>query len=122
MMIEQETARRVPDSTNQKKGSQKADQQAEQAAAPPNPSRARRILILLILLMAVGAGAFWIWRPFLAAPRVPDIIIVLSGRIEGDDSAIAPKAGGRIFEIRVREGDSVKAGETIAILDDQQIK
>jgi membrane fusion protein YbhG len=123
-MIEQETVRRVPESTDQKKGSQKADQQAEQMAAPaaPNRSRVRRILILLILLLAVGAGAFWVWKTFLAAPRVPDNIIVLSGRIEGDDSAVSPKAGGRIYEIRMREGDSVKAGEIIAILDDQQIK
>jgi HlyD family secretion protein len=46
----------------------------------------------------------------------------LSGRIEGDDSAAAPKTAGRIIEIRFREGDSVKAGDTIATLDDEQIR
>jgi HlyD family secretion protein len=46
---------------------------------------------------------------------------VLSGRIEGDDSAVAPKTTGRVLEIRVREGDTVKAGDTIAILDDEQL-
>lgn len=48
--------------------------------------------------------------------------MTLSGRIEGDDSAVAPKTNGRILEVRVREGDTVKAGETIAVLDDQQIR
>jgi HlyD family secretion protein len=47
---------------------------------------------------------------------------VLSGRVEGDDSAIAPKTTGRILELRVREGDTVKAGDIIAILDDEQVR
>jgi len=39
----------------------------------------------------------------------------LSGRIEGDDSAVAAKVTGRILEVRVREGDSVNTGEVITI-------
>ncbi|MES1166481.1 MAG: HlyD family efflux transporter periplasmic adaptor subunit [Pseudomonadota bacterium] len=46
----------------------------------------------------------------------------LTGRIEGDDSAIAPKVAGRIVEIRFREGDTVKAGDLIATLDDSQVR
>ena len=46
----------------------------------------------------------------------------MSGRIEGDDSAVSPKTAGRIIEIRVREGDTVKAGDTIATLDDAQVR
>jgi HlyD family secretion protein len=64
--------------------------------------------------------ALLVWRAFFAN-RTPDNIVTLSGRIEGDDSAIAPKASGRILEVRFREGDYVQAGETIAILDDQQV-
>lgn len=48
-------------------------------------------------------------------------MIALSGRIEGDDSAVAPKTSGRILEVRFREGDSVAEGDVIAVLDDQQI-
>jgi HlyD family secretion protein len=62
------------------------------------------------------------WRLFFARPGIPDNIVVLSGRIEGDDSAIAPKTGGRILEVRVREGDRVKAGDVIAVLDDDQVR
>lgn len=90
------------------------------AAAPP-PARPRRRLFPLIILI-LGVAAFFIWRGYFANPRVPDNLVVLSGRIEGDDSAVAPKTTGRILEIRVREGDTVKAGDTIAVLDDAQLK
>lgn len=90
------------------------------APAPP-PASSRRPRMLLILL-AVVAVAFFVWRGFFANPAVPDSIVALSGRIEGDDSAIAPKTAGRILEVRVREGDTVKAGSVIAVLDDDQVR
>jgi len=66
--------------------------------------------------------AVFVWRAFFAVPSIPDSIVALSGRIEGDDSAVAPKIAGRILEVRVREGDTVKAGDIIAILDDEQVR
>jgi len=80
---------------------------------PPKP------LIILLVLAAVGYG---VWKKFLQPAPVPEGVVQLSGRIEGDDSAIAPKTAGRIAEVRYREGDTVKAGDIIAILDDVQIK
>src|SRR5438094_3264891 len=77
--------------------------------------------LLLIAVVAVILGIM-IWRLAFATPKVPDNIVVLSGRIEGDDSALAPKTSGRIADIRFREGDSVKAGDTIAVLDDEQVR
>ena len=62
------------------------------------------------------------WRLFFAGLSVPPSIVALSGRIEGDDSAVAAKTTGRLLEIRVREGDDVKAGDVIAILDDEQVQ
>lgn len=63
-----------------------------------------------------------IWKVFFASPSLPDSIVALSGRIEGDDSAVAPKTSGKILEITVREGDSVTAGQVIAHLDDAQVR
>src|SRR5262245_33542568 len=105
-------------------------QQPPRAEAPrPGPSRFRRLisrfrrlLILFVILAALAVAAFLIWKYFFARPGPPENVITLSGRIEGDDSALAPKTGGRILEVRFREGDHVKAGEAVAILDDQQIK
>lgn len=93
----------------------------EQKTPGPAPPRSRRVLPVLILLAAAAAG-FIVWRAFFAGPRVPENIVALSGRIEGDDSAIAPKTAGRILEITVREGDRVKAGQVIANLSDEQVR
>lgn len=81
----------------------------------------RRILVLAVLAVLAIAG-FLIWREFFALAPVPDSLVLLSGRVEGDDSAVAPKTTGRILEVRFREGDSVRAGETIAVLDDEQVR
>ena len=80
----------------------------------------RRIAIVLVLLVALAA--FAVWRFVLRPPAVPPGVIAVSGRIEGDDSAIAAKTSGRIREITVREGDQVQAGQVIALLDDEQIR
>ncbi len=96
--------------------------QKPQAPPPPPPAaRSRRKLIPLILVI-LGVVAFFVWRGYFANPKVPDSLVLVSGRIEGDDSAVAPKTAGRILEVKVREGDRVKAGDTIAILDDAQIR
>lgn len=102
-------------------GAAVASGRVERGAAPAlvrAPSR-RRPLVFVLLAVIVALGVV-VWRGFFTAPVVEGVI-TLSGRIEGDDAAVAPRTGGRILEIRVREGDSVKAGEVIAILDDDQV-
>ena len=78
--------------------------------------------MVLLIVLAVVVVAVFVWRAFFAVPSIPDSIVALSGRIEGDDSAVAPKTAGRILEVRVREGDTVKAGSVIAVLDDEQVR
>jgi len=82
--------------------------------------RARTVIVLIVLLLA--AGAVTVWRVVLAKPGGAANVIYLSGRIEGDDSAVSSKAAGRLLEAKVREGDEVKAGDVIAVLDDQQLR
>ncbi|HET6145451.1 MAG TPA: HlyD family efflux transporter periplasmic adaptor subunit [Candidatus Acidoferrales bacterium] len=93
------------------------------AGAPPEENkesrpRVKRILIIVGVIIA----AVVIWEIFFAAPKLPASIVALSGRIEGDDSAVAPKTSGKILEITVREGDTVTAGQVIARLDDAQVR
>src|SRR5579863_3904409 len=86
------------------------------APSPAPPSRnPMRIVARVVIFAAVLAGGYYIWKNYVAPPKIPGSIVPLSGRIEGDDSAVAPKTAGRIVEIRFREGDSVKAGDTIAV-------
>src|SRR6516225_7782518 len=84
------------------------------------PRRSGRRLLVIGLLVAAAAGLF-VWRAMFAS-STPDNVIVVSGRIEGDDAAVASKLSGRIVEVRVREGDAVKAGDVIATLDDDQVR
>ena len=91
------------------------------ASPPATVAQTLRKRLWFIVLLVIILGIV-IWRLTFAASRIPDSIVILSGRIEGDDSAIAPKTSGRIADIRFREGDSVKAGDTIAVLDDEQVR
>lgn len=105
-----------------------------EAAANPNPApppaahsiiptaRSRRPLLIVAGAVALIGIALLVWKLFFAAPAVPPNIVALSGRIEGDDSAVACKTSGRILEVTVREGDTVNAGDVIAMLDDAQIR
>ncbi len=104
----------MPDTTTNK---------TEKKEAPKTPSRAtfmiRRAVALLIIAGILG-GAVWFF--FLRSPKKDPNLIKLSGRIEGDDAAVSAKTGGRLKEISVREGDQVKAGQVIAVIDDEQVR
>ncbi|HKC88614.1 MAG TPA: HlyD family efflux transporter periplasmic adaptor subunit [Blastocatellia bacterium] len=112
-MTEQQTVAPPPEQARQTRWNR-----LRQAVGP----RLRRLVILLVLLVALAAAAFLIWKLFFAKRGVPENIVTLSGRIEGDDSAVAPITTGRILEMPFREGDRVKAGESIAILDFEQLR
>jgi HlyD family secretion protein len=102
---------------------QRTTQPSAFSATPPAENKAPRSRLVRILLIAgVVVAAFVIWKLFFAAPNLPASIIALSGRIEGDDSAVAPKTSGKILEVTVREGDTVTAGQVIARLDDAQVR
>lgn len=77
-----------------------------------------RVLIALTILLT---GGFLVWWFALRGPKEAREILSLSGRIESDDAAVAAKMAGRIREITVREGDAVKAGQIVAVLDDEQL-
>jgi len=83
-------------------------------------SKSGKIIRLILLLVVVGAAGVFLYRFFVQQNSTPRDVLNVSGRIESDDSAIAAKVAGRIREITVREGDTVKAGQIIAMLDDPQ--
>ncbi len=118
---EQNTQQPTPaDAPGQKNERKSPDSGAEQ---PKNVSQSRRTIVLAsVVVVALAVSGYIVWRVFFAKPKLPDSIVTLSGRIEGDDSAIAAKTTARILEIRFREGDAVKAGEVIAILSDEQVR
>lgn len=50
----------------------------------------------------------------------PEGTLFVSGRIDGDTVDISSKIAGRIVDLKVREGDSVKAGDVVAWLSSPQ--
>ena len=75
-----------------------------------------------ILLAVVGFVAVVIIVAligFFALDRDPDI---MQGQVEVSEYRVSSKVPGRILEIRVKEGDYVKAGDTLAILDAPEVR
>jgi len=56
---------------------------------------------------------------FFALDRDPDLI---QGQVEVSEYRVSSKVPGRILELRVKEGDFVKAGDTLAILDAPEVR
>ena len=56
---------------------------------------------------------------FLALGRDPNVI---QGQVEVSEYRVSSKVSGRILELRVSEGDFVKAGDTLAILDAPEVR
>ncbi len=79
-----------------------------------------RLVAAAVVVTAVVGVAVAV--PFFGPSRDAEPKVTLSGRVEGDDAIVAPKVGGRIREITVREGDQVKTGQVIAVLDDEQLR
>jgi len=95
---------------------------APTGAPPAEETAPRPRVVRILIIVGVIVAALVIWKVFFATPRLPDSIVALSGRIEGDDSAVAPKTSGKVLEVTVREGDTVTAGQVIARLDDAQVR
>src|ERR671926_1827800 len=71
----------------------------------------KRIIRPLILAILVAGGAYY-W--YLSSRPVP---LVLTGIVTTNDVVVSPQISGRIEQLNVNEGDQVKSGQVIAVLD-----
>jgi HlyD family secretion protein len=65
-----------------------------------------------LALVAAAAGV-----AAACTPPPPSNAFTASGNVEATEVQVAPEVGGRIIDLRVAEGDRVKAGDVIATLD-----
>ena len=78
-----------------------------------------QILAVTALLAGVGYGVYRIYRVFFYQPE-PGLF--LSGRIEGHETDVSAKIGGRIYNVAVREGDMVKPDQLLVQIDDSDLR
>lgn len=72
----------------------------------------KRVVAFVLLLLAIsgGVGCFWYFRPSSAALTIP-------GVVEIQEVRLGSKLGGRVAEVKVREGDLVEAGQLLVRFD-----
>lgn len=84
-----------------------------------NPKVRRRLMGLGIAAVVV-LGLLLGWR-LVTRDGIEDSLFA-SGTVEATESHLGFQAAGRIVDIRVEEGDPVTAGDTLALLDRQELQ
>lgn len=82
------------------------------ADAPPPKKRKLGLLIVLVLAIVVVVGLWLAWR----TPAEQ-----LQGMADADTVNVAAKITARLAELKVREGDRVKVGQVLFVLDSPEV-
>ncbi len=76
-----------------------------------------RRLFLLVLILALAAGGFYFYRT-MNRPQG----LVLTGLVTTHEVYVSPLIQGRLSQLLVKEGDTVKAGQLVAVIDPQELQ
>jgi HlyD family secretion protein len=76
--------------------------------------RSKRAVLILAIIVLIGGG-YAVWR--LTRPHV----LVLTGIVTTNDVALSAQVPGQIAQMLVKEGDVVRKGQTLAVLDPQEL-
>src|SRR5258705_12661064 len=85
-------------------------------AAPPKSSRRTVFMIMGVVLRGLvifGARKWWFGRSHVSTDNA---------QVDGHIVPVLPKVGGYVAEVRVVENQSVKAGDTLVVLDDRDYR
>ncbi|MBI5270879.1 MAG: HlyD family efflux transporter periplasmic adaptor subunit [Burkholderiales bacterium] len=81
--------------------------------------RRRLALALLLCVLLIAAALAWRWSD---GDELPDWIVAGNGRLEATAIDVSTKAGGRILDVKVRDGDFVRADDEIGRMDTQSLQ
>jgi RND family efflux transporter MFP subunit len=103
--------------------------------APAPPSAARRLIVPLVIFTAVGAVGIIAWRKLegelfkaevkttevaMISPSQADVQVTATGYVIPQvTSKVGSKLPGRLAKVFIKEGDTVKEGQVIAQLEDE---
>src|SRR5579872_3736042 len=71
--------------------------------------------ILPVILVVIGLAVWWAERP---RPQT----LVLTGTVDGNEVVVSSKITGRIERLAVDDGQWVKAGDLVAVLDQEELR
>ena len=77
----------------------------------------KRVRIVVVLVAVIAIGAYFMLRG-----RASGDGLGASGTVEATEAALGFQSAGRIEVVRVHEGDWVKAGDTLAVLDRTELR
>jgi HlyD family secretion protein len=72
-------------------------------------------VVLFLAVVAIAAAIWWEQRP---RPQT----LVLTGTVDGNEVVVGSKITGRIVSLNVDDGQAVKAGDLIAVLDQDELR
>jgi HlyD family secretion protein len=98
------------------------DQKALPNAGERLMTLSRRHSVAAILFAVAAATTYVSYEHFSNSGRLPEGLIQVNGRIEGDHIAVASKFTGKVDRLLTREGDSVAQGQVMVELDDTQTR
>jgi HlyD family secretion protein len=98
------------------------DQKALPNAGERLMTLSRRHSVAAILFAVAAATTYVSYEHFSNRGRLPEGLIQVNGRIEGDHIAVASKFTGKVDRLLTREGDSVAQGQVMVELDDTQTR
>ncbi|MEB3322910.1 MAG: HlyD family efflux transporter periplasmic adaptor subunit [Synechococcaceae cyanobacterium] len=81
--------------------------------------RQRRRLAWVAAAAVLVATGFGLWQRL---ARPVDRVLGLSGRIEGYETDLGARVGGRVLEVTVREGQRVNRGQLLVRLEDEEVQ
>jgi HlyD family secretion protein len=77
------------------------------------------IPLVILLVLAIGAGGYYWWR---SAQATESTGVSASGAVEAQQYQVASVIAGRVTKVEVAEGDVVKQGQILVVLDQSALK
>jgi len=84
---------------------------------PPRRRLSSRVVLLVLVAGGCGAAYWWFYR----APQLPTGVAYGNGRLEADEIDIDTKFAGRILMLHADEGDLVREGQVVAVMDTRDL-
>lgn len=76
------------------------------------------IVICIPTILAVLAGLYWLY----GRNNLPDYVVRSNGRLEFTRLDISTIYPGRVIQLPAKEGENVKSGDILAVLDAEEVK